>query len=476
MATTVGLGLRPELWDWLLEHPDDVDVVEVMADDLLHLSPKRARAALQPLRTAGIDLVVHGVGLSLATVDVPDHGYLKRLARLLDALEVDSYSEHCSFHRLGSACVGQFMPTPFTQRWAALVARNVGMVMTALRRPLLIENIAYTTEHPHQGLGEAGFLRAVCEQADCGLLLDLENVRVNAANHGYDAWDFLGSLPLERVGQLHIAGGHVSQDGTHVDSHSAPASTDVLAMVSAVSAFVSPGCVAIIERDKAFPKAWRPLKMELDDVRLALQSPSEALSDTRSFESGQDNGAAHVEPRELQAEWLRYFGDVGQATTAKEGTYPATVPQRHRQAFAQVLDTKRQDKLASTLAGTWRSLAIVGAQRRVLDSWYASDPRQDYSRAAEAAGFCAHIQSLQGQLPEALLALAAHENAVVALRATNHRKLASRLMPQTRRLRLRYAPDALDAVASGGPLPEPLPRTIEVCYTRHADGVRVVIV
>jgi|GEM_PF-888380 len=464
----VGLGLRPELWQWTIEHAHALDAVELIVDDVLHLSPSQAADQLAPVRDAGLDIVVHGVDLSLASVDGPDRGYVTRVGRILDALGATTYSEHCSYHRLDGRSVGQFMPVPFTQRWAQRVADSVRAVQDILGRRMLIENVAYLVEHPRQGLGEAAFLAEVCARADCGLLLDLENVAVNAANLDYDPLDLLADLPLDRVAQLHLAGGQTTAEGIAVDSHSAPVRADVLELLSAVAPRLPAECVAVVERDKGFPDSFAPLLAEFEAIREAASQGDDGPLEGRRFEAGEDFGADAMEAAEYQRQWVSHF-QMPPAPGASE--YVLGIPEGHRDAFARVLRTKRRDKLEPLLPGTWRCLGELDRRDALLKTWFRQDSRQDLSRVDEVAGFAAVVAETP-DLPEALHALTRHEATLVELRAKPFTRW-NKLIPHKREVASRFRARDLDAVAAGASLPEPLPRTARVRYTRRAEGVWV---
>src|SRR5262249_52050642 len=143
------------------------------------------------------------------------------------------WSEHIAFTRAGGIDIGHLAPLPFTQVAIDAVCRNIDTVRQRIPVPLILENITYNVLLPRQEMSEAEFLAEILERTDCGLLLDVTNLHVNSENLQYDARAFLDHLPLERVVQLHFAGGCL-HDGTLIDSHSEPTSEEVWRLLEEV--------------------------------------------------------------------------------------------------------------------------------------------------------------------------------------------------------------------------------------------------
>jgi len=259
-----GINFRAE-WGWeVVRHRERIDVLEVSPENFVGA---RARRDLQTLGAVA-PILLHGLGLSLGSVDGLDRNRLDHFARIVDAVRPPWISEHIAFTRAGGLDVGHLTPLPFTQEAVETVATNV----TAWRRcipgvPLLLENIAYTLRLPGGEMSEAEFIRGVVEAADCGLLLDLENVHANATNHGYDAIEFLSALPLERIGEIHLAGG-LWTDGQYADTHTRPVPEESWALLTWLAPRVNIRAV-IIERDDDLPP-FRELLAELDRARAIL--------------------------------------------------------------------------------------------------------------------------------------------------------------------------------------------------------------
>lgn len=203
-------------WRWeVIRHRDEIGVVEFMPEEVAGEAGLRDLVLIHQ----AVPVILHGIGLSLGSADGLDPDRVRHMARVAEAVQPPWFSEHIAFTRAGGVEIGHLAPLPFTREAVATVAANVAELKSALPGlPLLLENIAYPFALPGAEMTEAQFVRAVIETADVGLLLDLENVHANALNHGYDALEYLESLPLERVVEVHLAGGLWSE-GQYVDTH-----------------------------------------------------------------------------------------------------------------------------------------------------------------------------------------------------------------------------------------------------------------
>jgi len=221
-------------------------------------------------------VVLHGVSLSLGSVDPLDATYLDRLAALAAETEPAWISDHLCWSSYGGHTGHDLWPLPFTEESLEHVARRVRAVQDRLGRRILVENVSSYLEYAHSTISEWEFLGELARRADCGLLLDVNNVFVSAHNHGFDPEAFLGGVPVDRVKQIHLAG-H-SDHGTHLlDSHDHPVCDGVWALYrSAVERF---GAVStLIERDDDIP----PLSEVIAESRQAAAIEAEVLGRTRA--------------------------------------------------------------------------------------------------------------------------------------------------------------------------------------------------
>ena len=194
--TAAGLGLRRTLLGPLqAAAPGDFDFLECAPDNWIGVGG-RFGAALRELSSRH-PLVCHGLSLSLGSTDPFDDTYLHKLRRFLDEHRVPIFSEHLSYCS-DDGQLYDLMPIPFTEEAVHHVAGRIRQVQDALGRRIAVENISYYAA-PYQAMPEIDFINAVLAEADCELLLDVNNIYVNAINHRYDAHDFLRRLPGERI-------------------------------------------------------------------------------------------------------------------------------------------------------------------------------------------------------------------------------------------------------------------------------------
>lgn len=262
----VGLGYRPDLDRQIWANQASIDWLELISEHYL----ARPREQLdQALRLRGaFPLVPHGVELSIGTPGELDPAYLDALAELVALVGAPWCSDHLCFTRAGGIALGQLTPLPRTRAVAADVARKARQVQERVGVPFLLENISYYIDIEGQ-LSEAEFLTEVMEGCECGLLLDLANVFVNAGNHGFSALEFLAAIPLERVVQVHLAGGEESPDAL-LDTHSAPVPDEVFALLRHLVERAPNLRAVLIERDSDFPDDFQELADDLAGAREIL--------------------------------------------------------------------------------------------------------------------------------------------------------------------------------------------------------------
>jgi len=243
-----GVSYR-DAWRWdVVRHRGELGVVECIPDDVA------GEAGIRDLVLIGqaVPVTLHGIGLSLGSAEGLDPGRVRHVARVVEAVEPPWFSEHIAFTRAGGVEIGHLAPLPFTREAVAAVAANVQELRAALPGlPILLENIAYPFPLPDAEMTEAELVGAILERTDAGLLLDLENVHANALNHGYDPIEYLESLPLERVVEVHLAGG-LWKEGQYMDTHTRSVPEESWKLLE----WLVPRCrvrAVIIERDDDLP-------------------------------------------------------------------------------------------------------------------------------------------------------------------------------------------------------------------------------
>ena len=244
-----GLGLRRGLLAALQDSaPGAVDFLEIAPENWIGVGGRFGRQ-LRAL-SERLPFLCHGLSLNLGGYAPLDLELLRAIKVFLDEHGILGYSEHLS------ACAddGQLydlMPLPFSCDAVRRVAARIRQVEDLLERPLIIENVSAYARLPGE-LDEVDFVRAVLEEADCDLLLDVNNIFVNAINHGYDARDFLARMPSARIASYHVAGHYDEADDLKVDTHGAPVKDDVWSLLAL--AYERHGVhPTLLERDFNFP-------------------------------------------------------------------------------------------------------------------------------------------------------------------------------------------------------------------------------
>jgi len=218
----VGIGLRTAHQGEILERHPALDFVEVHSEN--YFAPAGAESLERVRRDYEVSL--HGVGLSLGSSDPLDEGHLARLDSLARRIDPLFVSEHISWSSIDGRHLNELLPLPFTREAAAHVASRISQAQDRLGRALLVENVsAYCALGPGE-MSEWEFVSEVARVCGCSLLLDVNNIHVNATNFGFDARDYLEGIDPARVAQFHL-GGHEARGRMLVDTHGARVSREV---------------------------------------------------------------------------------------------------------------------------------------------------------------------------------------------------------------------------------------------------------
>ena len=190
-----------------------------------------ALAALEAIR-ADYPIALHGVGLSLGSADALDAGHLAQLKRLVARIDPAAVSEHLCWGRIDGRHLNDLLPLPLTEEALALVCNRVDAVQAALGRPLLVENVSAYLRFQSDTIAEWDFVAAVAQRTGCKLLFDVNNVYVNAVNHGFDPLLYLRAIPGDAVAEIHLAGFDASGPCL-IDTHGARVAPPVWALYRA---------------------------------------------------------------------------------------------------------------------------------------------------------------------------------------------------------------------------------------------------
>jgi uncharacterized protein (UPF0276 family) len=245
----IGVGLRTVHYAHLLEHWPRVDWFEIISENYM-------QTAGRPLyfldRIAErYPIVMHGVSLSIGGTDELDKSYLVELAALSKRTRAKWVSDHLCWTGVAGRNTHDLLPMPYTEEALRHTAARVREVQDFLGRPLLLENPSSYAEFTASTLTEWDFLSALAEEADCGLLLDVNNVYVSSYNHGFDPADYLDAVPWDRVVQMHVAG-HTN-NGTYIaDTHIGPVIDPVWKLAREASRR-SGGASLLLEWDAEIP-------------------------------------------------------------------------------------------------------------------------------------------------------------------------------------------------------------------------------
>lgn len=251
MPPTAGLGFKPCHFADALASPAVGLWFEVHAEN--YMVPGGPRRTMLDTLSAKFPLSLHGVGLSLASPTRPCSEHLGRLACLVSRTGPALVSEHLAWSRIASRSLPDLLPFPRTSQALEAIAANIAETQDTLRRTILIENPSHYMALPGHEWSEPWFLAELCRRTGCGLLLDLANVAVSAANLGFNPFAWLSDFPADLVGEIHLAGG---EDDPHldlrIDSHGAPVGEDVWALYRAFCERHGPR-PTLIERDRDVP-------------------------------------------------------------------------------------------------------------------------------------------------------------------------------------------------------------------------------
>lgn len=257
-----GLGLRRELAQPMQQNkPDAIEFFEVAPENWMGLGGRLGKQFRS--LTERHAFVTHGLSLSIGSPAPLDETFLKNLKVFLDVHGIKAYTEHLSYCS-DDGHLYDLLPIPFTDEAVHYVAERIKRVQDILERRIAIENVSYYAA-PGQELQEIDFVKNVLNEADCGLLLDVNNIVVNSINHCYDAEQYLTALPAERVFYFHVAGHYVEAEDLRVDTHGSDVSAEVWRLLDV--AYDHCGVVpTLLERDFNIPSV-DGLLVEIEQIR-----------------------------------------------------------------------------------------------------------------------------------------------------------------------------------------------------------------
>ena len=218
-VTGSGLGLRREKLDEMLDSDlSCVDFMEVAPENWVNVGGTFGKKFRQ--FTEKFDFVCHGLSLSIGSPAPLDEDFVKNVGKFIATHNIKHYSEHLTYCS-DDGHLYDLLPIPFSEEAVHYVAERIRRAQDILQQEISMENASYYTPSPGKEMEEIEFLNAVLDEANCGLLLDVNNIYVNSVNHQYDPVEFLKQLPAERIRYAHIAGHYNEDKDLIVDTHGA---------------------------------------------------------------------------------------------------------------------------------------------------------------------------------------------------------------------------------------------------------------
>jgi hypothetical protein len=502
-----GVGFRTPHAGEIARAPGPVDWFEVLSDHYIGVGGRR-RALLERLRAAH-PVALHGVSLSIAGSEPLDPAYLDGLATLAAWLEPEFVSDHLCWTALGGHQSHDLLPVACTQPVLAHVAARVAHVQERLGRRLLLENASAYVAFRAREMEEAEFLAELARRTGCGVLLDVNNLVVNAANLGLDPKRALATLPADAVGYLHLAGHAVLPD-VRIDTHDAEVPGAVWTLFEA-AAQRFPRAGVILERDDNLPE-YAQLVAELEQARArhaaALDesihpaAPQAARSAARSEPeaSGVTGRSGVTGWRDLQRDFFSRIVDqpLGHEQAGLSDLLDESLPVRAARGL-RVYSDAYTASLRRALATNFAALARVLAPAdfdRLADAYLRAHPPRGFDYVRLGAGFAGFVAGFDFAadygVPRAVLAeLAALEQAQLEVqdapdpeRSVAPGELAALAPEDWERVRFRFAPafrvlhathdvaPAVEAAAAGRDPVRPERGPVAYLVSRAGDGVR----
>jgi uncharacterized protein len=280
LPVRVGLGLKPEHFQRIIDTGPDIGFFEIHAENYLvdggpyhhYLTRIRERYPLS----------IHGVGLSIGGETPLDQDHLNALARLIDRYAPQSFSEHLAWASHGDLFLNDLLPVPYNTQTLQRVCDHIDQVQAQLKRRILLENPATYVEFAASTMAETEFIGEVLRRTGCGMLLDVNNVYVSCVNHHRDPYAYIRALPGQAVGQLHLAGFaqecDAGGDPLLIDSHGSPIAQAVWHLYEYTLDWVGPA-PTLIERDNDIPP-FDALLAEGQQAELLLRASARKAAST----------------------------------------------------------------------------------------------------------------------------------------------------------------------------------------------------
>lgn len=269
-----GLGLRPNYYEEILIKKPDLDWFEILTENYL-IPGGKPLYYLDRIREH-YPIVMHGVSLSLGSTDPLDWDYLKQVKELAFRVQPVWISDHLCWTGVHGLNIHDLLPVPYTTQAIKHIVSRIHQIQDFLQRPLLIENVSSYLTYKQSEMSEWDFILEIVKQSDCYLLLDVNNIYVSSFNHGFNPMDYINSMPVGKVAQIHLAG-HTNHGDYIIDTHNAPVIEPVWSLYEATIQRFGP-VSTMIERDDNMPE-FDELLAEINHARrLAQQALKERVA------------------------------------------------------------------------------------------------------------------------------------------------------------------------------------------------------
>lgn len=281
MNQFIGIGFRKEFAEEFLSGKDlQPAFVEVAPENWMNIGGYWKKIFRQVAEKYPI--TAHGLSLSIGSPEELDWNFLKEVKAFIKEYDIQTYSEHLSYSKCDNAHLYDLLPIPF--RWDAVrhIARRIRQVQDFLEMKLTIENVSYYTEVAAE-MTESEFINAIIREADCNLLLDVNNVYVNAFNHNYDAHQFIDSMPLDKVKYIHMAGHEQVEPDLIIDTHGQNIIDPVYALFDYTTKKLNPVNV-LLERDFNIPELFQ-MQSEIENLNTIV---------TQNWSQKHESPAIHI--------------------------------------------------------------------------------------------------------------------------------------------------------------------------------------
>ena len=259
---SIGLGLRQEFFDQLLQNQSGVDFIEIAPENWIGIGGKR-KYLLEQYRQA-FPIALHGLSLSIGSAAPLNINFIKQIKTFMHEHDINIYSEHLSYCGDAQGYLYDLLPLPFSQEMIKHVVARIKQVQDILERSIVLENVSYYAT-PSQELSEIDFLNAVLTESGCELLLDVNNVYVNSVNHDYNPQAFIDQIDPRKIHYIHIAGHWQKSDNLIIDTHGSDVIDEVWQLLAYT--YQKHGLFpTLLERDFDLP-TLPSLKKELSTIR-----------------------------------------------------------------------------------------------------------------------------------------------------------------------------------------------------------------